>query len=83
MKNVFDDETIETISYFISQSYIFPQPELVVGQKTESIHVPKEHIRQWIVQALGVSPVGAGSYAVDVIKKNEWGADIKYFLVHR
>jgi hypothetical protein len=41
------------------------------------IQIPKEHLEQWFVQALQVEPVGAGSYPIDILKPNEWGADVK------
>ena len=57
----------------------FAQPETLANQENLPIHIPKEHIEQWAVQALGVSSVGAGSYPVDVINESgvRWGADIK------
>lgn len=41
------------------------------------LQIPKEHLEQWFVQALQVESVGAGSYPIDILKPNEWGADIK------
>mgnify|MGYP003988523053 FL=1 len=76
LKSFFNQKAMATIDYFISKA-MFAQPELMPGQDPNPIHVPKEHIEQWIVQALGVAPVGSGSYPVDVIKNNEWGADVK------
>ena len=76
LKCFFDKEAIDTIKYFISKS-VFAQPELMVGQLTNPIQVPKEHIEQWVVQALNVTPVGAGSFPVDVISSDGWGADVK------
>lgn len=78
LKKFFDSTAKKTIQYFISKA-LFAQPELVEGQSNLPIHVPKEHIEQWIVQALNVVPVGAGNYAIDVVKKTEpkWGADVK------
>jgi len=76
LKQFFDETAIKVIKYFISKS-IFAQPETLEGQSDLPIQVPKEHIEQWAVQALGVTPVGSGSYPVDVIKADEWGADVK------
>jgi hypothetical protein len=41
------------------------------------IQIPKEHLEQWFVQALQVEAVGAGSYPIDILKPNKWGADVK------
>jgi hypothetical protein len=73
----FDNQSLKVINYFLRKS-IISQPEKMPGQKDIPIHIPKEHIEQWICQSLGTIPVGAGSYAVDVISKDKtWGADIK------
>ena len=76
LKAFFNEDALKVLDYFIHKS-VFSQPEPRVGQNPLPIHIPKEHIEQWVVQALGVQPVGAGSYPVDVIKTNEWGADVK------
>jgi len=76
LKTFFDDESIEVIKYFLKKS-IISQPEKLVSQKLDlPIQIPKEHIEQWIVQALGAQPVGAGSYPVDVMTA-DWAADVK------
>lgn len=56
---------------------MFSQPERIIGQDILPIQVPKEHLEQWVVQAIGALPVSAGNYGVDVIKEGEFGADIK------
>lgn len=71
----FDSNSQKVINFFINKS-LFSQPELVKEQKKLPIQIPKEHLEQWIVQALGVKPIGAGSYPVDVVGIN-WAADIK------
>lgn len=74
---IFDSTSFKVINYFLRKS-IFSQPEKLPDQDDLPIHIPKEHIEQWICQAIGSIPVGAGSYAVDVISKTKtWGADIK------
>ncbi len=75
LKFFFDDKSVEVITYFLKKS-IISQPEKLLNQENLPIHIPKEHIEQWIVQALGATPIGAGSYPVDVIKST-WGADVK------
>ncbi len=76
LKKIFDDTAIEVIKFFIKKS-VFAQPERIVGQEYLPIQVPKEHIEQWIVQAIGANSVGAGSYGVDVVKPGLFGADVK------
>ena len=71
----FDDNALRVIEFFLKKS-IVSQPEKLPNQGDLPIQIPKEHIEQWIVQALGVKPIGAGSYPVDVVTHN-WGADVK------
>ena len=71
----FDEIAIEVIHFFLKKS-IISQPEKIEGQNDLPIQIPKEHIEQWVVQALGVRPIGAGSYPIDIIS-DTWGADVK------
>jgi hypothetical protein len=75
LRTFFDDEALSVIKYFLKKS-IISQPEKLPSQDDLPIQIPKEHIEQWIVQALGATPLGAGSYPVDVIT-DDWGADVK------
>jgi len=75
LRRFFDDDALRVIDFFLKKS-IVSQPEKMPGQEDLPIQIPKEHIEQWIVQALGVKPIGAGSYPVDVVSAN-WGADVK------
>ena len=75
LRTFFDDNALEVITYFLKKS-IIAQPEKLPSQNNLPIQIPKEHIEQWIVQALGATPLGAGSYPVDVIT-DKWGADVK------
>ena len=56
---------------------LFAQPEVYRDKPSLPIQIPKEHLEQWFVQALQVEAVGAGSYPIDILKPNEWGADVK------
>lgn len=76
LRNIFDDTAIKVLEFFIQKS-VFAQPERIPGQEYLPIQVPKEHIEQWVVQAIGATPVGAGNYGVDVIKPGVFGADVK------
>lgn len=76
LQSIFDNTAIDVIKFFIKKS-VFSQPERIIGQEYLPIQVPKEHIEQWVVQAIGANPVGAGNYGVDVVKPGEFGADVK------
>ena len=81
LKSFFDDESMAVIKYFIIKS-LFAQPEVLPGQASLPVQIPKEHIEQWFTQALNVKPVGAGSYPIDIFNaENHWGADIKMLAV--
>jgi len=76
LKSLFNENALKVLNYFIHKS-IFAQPEPLPGQAPLPIHIPKEHIEQWMVQALRVIPIGSGSYPIDIYKENDWGADVK------
>ena len=73
----FDSDAIEVFDYFLHKA-IFSQPEILEKQDPLPIQIPKEHIEQWGVQALGAKPIGAGSYPIDLIDLDKgYGAGIK------
>ena len=72
----FSEHSLKVIQYFMNTS-LFAQPEVYQDKKSLPIQIPKEHLEQWFVQALQVEAVGAGSYPIDILKPNEWGADVK------
>lgn len=77
LSSFFNNKSISIIEYFIKKS-VFSQPERVIWQKKLPIQVPKEHIEQWLVQAMWIDWIGAWSYALDVINRAEkWWADVK------
>lgn len=77
IKTFFDKDARTVIDFFIKKS-IFSQPERKPWQNILPVQIPKEHIEQWVVQALWVEWIGAWSYPVDVINRTQkWGADIK------
>lgn len=75
LEDMFDERSLEVLRFYIKKAMI-AQPEILVGQSPLGIQVPKEHIEQWIVQAIGGKPVGAGSYAIDIVHGNS-GIDVK------
>jgi hypothetical protein len=66
---IFDQRAQGIIQYFIKKNQ-FAEPEAVETHNEVSFRVPKEHTEQWLVQALGMSPQGAGSYPVDAISRD-------------
>jgi hypothetical protein len=72
----FSTHSLKVFQYFMNTS-LFAQPEVYPNKENLPIQIPKEHLEQWFVQALQVEAVGAGSYAIDILKPNEWGADVK------
>ncbi|CAA6818297.1 MAG: Unknown protein [uncultured Sulfurovum sp.] len=72
----FSEHSLKVIQYFMNTS-LFAQPEVYETKENLPIQIPKEHLEQWFVQALQVEAVGAGSYPIDILKPNEWGADVK------
>ena len=85
MEEIFDKKAQEIISYFIRKS-VDAQPELKEIQDKEfKLQIPKEYFEQWCVQAIDADAVGAGSYAIDILLKNNnynLGADIKSLSIN-
>jgi len=76
LSNFFSEYSLKVFQYFMNTS-LFAQPEVYIDKDSLPIQIPKEHLEQWFVQALQVEAVGAGSYPIDILKSNEWGADVK------
>ena len=76
LNNFFGEHSLKVIQYFMNTS-LFAQPEVYKEKDSLPIQIPKEHLEQWFVQALQVEAVGAGSYPIDILKPNIWGADVK------
>jgi hypothetical protein len=74
LNNFFSKHSLKVIQYFMNTS-LFAQPEVYKDKENLPIQIPKEHLEQWFVQSLQVEAVGAGSYPIDILKANEWGAD--------
>lgn len=75
LEQIFDDTAKSIIIFYLNRA-LLAQPERVVGQNPLPIQIPKEHLEQYIVQAIGATGVGAGSYGVDIIT-DSFGADVK------
>ncbi len=76
LEKIFDVPARQVIQYFLEKTLML-QPELKPNQEVLPIQIPKEHIEQWFVQALNAQSVGAGSYPVDILMPNQYGADVK------
>lgn len=76
LNSFFSEHSLKVFQYFMNTS-LFAQPEVYKDKKSLAIQIPKEHLEQWFVQALQVGSVGAGSYPIDILKPNIWGADVK------
>lgn len=80
LNKIFDPYAKKTISYFIKK-ILLAQPEKKKEQKKElPIQAPKEHIEQWMVQALDGEHTGSGSYPIDIVFEADGeiiGADVK------
>lgn len=75
---IFDKNSLKVLKYLSNKAF-FAQPELAEGQDSLPIHIPKEHIEQWIIQAIGGKPVGSGNYPIDIVYQHEnkiYGFDI-------
>ena len=53
---IFDKIALNVLELCMKKLLI-SQPERLVGQHPLPIQVPKEHIEQWVVQAIGATPV--------------------------
>ncbi len=76
LSKIFDPVAINVLSFFLRKSFI-AQPEVLKKQTAISFQVPKEHVEQWVVQSIGGTPVGAGSFPVDVVFENSYAVDVK------
>jgi hypothetical protein len=72
---LFDEKAIAIIEHYLKVNS-FAHPESKDNQDDLKFQTTKEHMEQWIVQALGAEPLGSGSYPVDV-KTKDFLADIK------
>jgi hypothetical protein len=75
LNKIFDDKAKKIIQFQLEKS-IIAQPERIKGQKEYRLQITKEYLEQWCVQAINATPIGAGSYPVDILK-DDWGADVK------
>lgn len=76
LNEIFDETSKKVLRFYMKKAIIL-QPEVLPRQHILPIQVPKEHVEQWVLQAIGGEPVGAGSFPVDIVKPNQFGVDVK------
>ena len=57
------------------QRTVLSYPEFLPSQNNTALYLEKKQCEQWIVQALGLKPLGEGSYPIDGIN-NKNGYDV-------
>jgi hypothetical protein len=75
LDEIFDKKAKDIIKFLLNRTLIC-YPEFLKEQTEKSIYLEKKQCEQWIVQSLGLVPVGEGSYPIDGISKNKIGYDI-------
>ena len=61
------DESSKKVFDFLLQRTVISYPEFLPGQNNNALYLEKKQCEQWIVQSLGLKPVGEGSYPIDGI----------------
>ena len=74
LNKIFDEKSKEVLNYLLQRTVI-SYPEFLPGQNDTALYLEKKQCEQWIVQALGLKPIGEGSYPIDGIN-NKKGFDV-------
>tara|TARA_B100001248_G_scaffold130337_1_gene97760 strand:+ start:1237 stop:2118 length:882 start_codon:yes stop_codon:yes gene_type:complete len=69
------DKNSKKVLNFLLQKTLISYPEFLPTQKQDSLYLEKKQCEQWIVQSLGLMPVGEGSYPIDGIREKN-GYDV-------
>ena len=70
LNEIFDESSKKVLNYLLQRTVI-SYPEFLPNQNDTALYLEKKQCEQWIVQSLGLRPVGEGSYPIDgVDKKN-------------
>lgn len=64
INEIFDINSKKILN-FLLQKTIISYPEFLPSQKETSLYLEKKQCEQWIVQCLGLNPVGEGNYPID------------------
>ena len=79
LNKIFDENSKEVINYLLQRT-VLAYPEFLPGQNDTALYLEKKQCEQWIVQALGLKPVGEGSYPIDGISDKN-GYDVSSLAV--
>ena len=74
LNKIFDANSKKVLNYLLLKTLI-SYPEFLPTQSNTALYLEKKQCEQWIVQALGLKPVGEGSYPIDGIR-GEDGFDV-------
>jgi hypothetical protein len=70
LNEIFDENSKKVLNYLLQRTVI-SYPEFLPNQNDTALYLEKKQCEQWIVQSLGLRPVGEGSYPIDgVDEKN-------------
>ena len=64
LNKIFDESSKKVLNYLLQRTVI-TYPEFLPNQKDTALYLEKKQCEQWIVQSLGLRPVGEGSYPID------------------
>ena len=64
INEIFDINSKKILN-FLLQKTIISYPEFLPSQKETYLYLEKKQCEQWIVQCLGLNPVGEGNYPID------------------
>ncbi len=74
LNQIFDGNSKNVLNYLLQRT-VLSYPEFLPSQNNTELYLEKKQCEQWIVQALGLKPLGAGSYPIDGIN-NKNGYDV-------
>ena len=66
LNQIFDENSKKVFDYLLQRT-VNSYPEFLPGQNDTALYLEKKQCEQWIIQALGLKPVGEGSYPIDGI----------------
>ena len=79
LNQIFDENSKEVINYLLQRT-VLAYPEFLPGQNDTALYLEKKQCEQWLVQALGLKPVGEGSYPIDGISDKN-GYDVSSLAI--
>ena len=67
LNQIFDVNSKKVFDYLLQRTVI-SYPEFLPGQNDKALYLEKKQCEQWLIQSLGLKPVGEGSYPIDGIR---------------